>query len=150
MLLLGCCSVATSSWAAVAADVGYCSIQCWEDLKGLSCKWWISQLPPPIRSSYDDIFILCKNALFLCQVKILHKWLNILHKFYVTMFTPEHSLPQRSTPPPTTWPAFPPVQSPDPARHLTLPATLPGPPPHPAATHPVCLPSRTASSATSA
>ena len=32
-----------------------------------------------------------KIHFFYVKSIILHKWLNILHKFYVTMFTPEHS-----------------------------------------------------------
>ena len=48
---------------------------------------------------------------------IVCKWLNILRKFYVIMFTPEHSLLQRSIP------LRPPGPPPHPARHLTLPAT---------------------------
>ena len=93
---------------------------------------------------------------------ILCKWSNILRKFYVTLFTSEHSLLQRSIPlqppcPPThpaslqTRPATrpgPPGPPPDQARHSTRPATQPGPSPLPAG-----LPSRAvlpASSATTA
>ena len=68
--------------------------------------------------------------------KILSMWLNILLKFYVTMFSPEHSLLLRSIP------LRPPGQPPDPARHPTRPPIPPRPSPHPAS-HPTlqaCLP----------
>ena len=67
---------------------------------------------------------------------ILCKWLSMLCKFLVTMFTPEYSLLQRSESillqPPcltqtpimsTNLPASPTCQHPHPARHPTLPAT---------------------------
>ena len=59
---------------------------------------------------------------------ILCKWLNILHQFYVTMFTPEHSLLPRSIPLlPPYQPPHPacPCPPPHPALHPTLPATPP-------------------------
>ena len=63
--------------------------------------------------------------------KILLKWLNILRKFYVAMFTPEHSLLRRSIP------LQPSGQPPHQTRLPTLPAsdlatTPPCPPPYPA------------------
>ena len=60
------------------------------------------------------------------KLNILCKWLNILHKFYVTMCTPENSLPWRSIP---LWlPCQHPQSSviPHQASHPTWPATPPG------------------------
>ena len=67
-----------------------------------------------------------KMHFFYAKSNILCKWSNILRNFYVTMFTPEHSLLRRSIP------LRPPGPPPHPARHPTRPATRPGPPPHPA------------------
>ena len=66
--------------------------------------------------------------------KILLTWLNILRKFYVAMFTPEHSLLWRSIP------LQPSGQPPHPTRLPTLPASRPG---HHPARHPT-LPARAA------
>ena len=80
------------------------------------------------------IFLSCvKMHFFYIKWNIPRKCLNNLHKFYITIFTPEHSLLQRSIPsyhPPChpTLPASPPC----PAHHLAWPATAPGPPQHPA------------------
>ena len=70
---------------------------------------------------------------------ILRKWLNILSKFYKTMFTIEQSLLQRSIP------LQPPGQPPHPASHPAPPATRPCLPPDPAChstlpSTPPCLP----------
>ena len=98
-------------------------------------------------------FILSKNALFYVKSNILCKWSNILCTYYLTMFTPEHSLLWRFSPSDhqasnPTRPASPTRpdtrigQLPDPARHQTLPSIPPGQPLH-LASHPTlqaCLP----------
>ena len=85
---------------------------------------------------------------------VLCKWLNILRKWYVIVFTPKNSLLQRSIllwppgpPPPPTLPANWPCQPSYPASHPTMPATRPCPPPCPASlpslpasAFPACLP----------
>ena len=125
-------SSAGRTWRAFHANNGYHNCHHQQDL------------PMMIFLSY------VKMHFSYVKSKILHKWLNILHKFYVTMFTPEHSLLQRSTP------LLSPGQPSHLASHQTLPATWPCQPPylalHPTLLppHPVCLPSRTASSAKSA
>ena len=93
---------------------------------------------PQSRQSYVKMHFSFVKSNILC------KWLRILFKFYVTMFTPEHSLLRRSIPSNhparlPTLPATPPCQPPHLARHPTLPATLSCPPPtlHPT---PPCLP----------
>ena len=82
---------------------------------------------------------------------VLCKWLNILRKWYVIVFTPENSLLQRSIllwppgpPPHPTQPANWPCQPSYPASHPTRPATRPCPPPCPASlpslpAFPACL-----------
>ena len=119
-------------------------------------------LKKSVRKQLMMIFLsYVKMHFFYVKLNILRKWSNILLKFFVTIFTPEHSLLRRSIPSdhlahlarhPTgrhpTRPATRPGPPPDLNRHPTQPATPPGPPPHPA-----CLPSRAvfpASSATTA
>ena len=111
--------------------------------------------------SDDDICILQKNAFFNVKLNILHKWLNILRKFYVTMFTPDHLLLRRSiplqlpgSPPdhpglptwPAAWPCLPPESGGTGSRHYAAatklikalrspPSTRHCPPTHPAS-HP--------------
>ena len=96
---------------------------------------------PCQRGCEHDIFILVKMHFFHVKSNILCKRSNILRKFYVTMFTPEHSLFRRSIPllPPgpqyhparlPTLPASPPCRPAHPARQPTQPATRTCPPSH--------------------
>ena len=55
-----------------------------------------------------------KMLFFYVKSNILSKWSNILRKFYVTMFTPEHSLLRRFTPP--LLPPGPPPEGPIPGK----------------------------------
>ena len=121
---------------------------------------WLVHLVLHCSARHDDIFILRNNVLFYVKSNILRKRSNILRIFFVTMFTPEHSLLRRSTP--LLPPAIPTGQPLDTARHPTQPATRPAPPPYPASyptrnaispsppPHPASLPSLTALQSSSA
>ena len=124
---------------------------------------WLVHLVLHCSARHDDIFILRNNVLFYVKSNILRKRSNILRIFFVTMFTPEHSLLRRSTP--LLPPAIPTGQPLDTARHPTVPtqpATRPAPPPYPASyptrnaispsppPHPASLPSLTALQSSSA
>ena len=86
---------------------------------------------------------------FYVKSNILRKWSNILRKFYVTMFTPEHSLLRRSIP---FGPPGPPRPAPDPAYPPHPAAPPPHPAPHPTlpASNPPALPSSTGTTASQA
>ena len=103
-------------------------------------------LPRLLQSHLPHYLLVCLPELSYIKMhfsyvksKILSMWLNILLKFYVTMFSPEHSLLLRSIP------LRPPGPPPDPTPHPTPPFTPPCQPPHPAG-----LPSQTALPASSA
>ena len=98
----------------------------------------------PVKGRHEDIFILRKNHFFYIKSNILRTRSKILCKFYVTMFTPEHSLLWRFTPlqPPCQSPSQasnPTCQPPHQALHPTRPAIPPGQsyPPLPL---PACIP----------
>ena len=78
------------------------------------CLTWIYSLNPklsPLKYN-DDIYVLHKNALFLCKSKYRIHPIKNPHKYYVTTFTPEFPL--------SSYPACP----------LILPALLQCPSPH--------------------
>ena len=127
----------------------------------LHCKLIVSSSSLKLEYMLALYRFYVKIHFFYVKSNMLCKWSNILRKYYVTMFTPEHSLLKRSIPlrppgPPShpvshpgpTWPSnacIPPGQPLHTASHLTRPTAQPSSPPHPSG-----LPSLTALPASSA